>query len=210
MTMQLTHIFFDVGGVLGTNGWDHVSRADAVQTFDLDAEVYDELHREAVGSFEQGEMTLDEYLDATVFHRPRDFSRRDFWRFMMGRSRPHEETIALARRLARSGDYRLMTLNNESAELNEHRIRAFGLRPVFEAFFSSCFLGVTKPARRIYEMALAVAQAEPAATLFIDDRDQNLVPARRLGMRTIHYTGPEALADALLEEGVRWSGARER
>ena len=81
-----------------------------------------------------------------------------------------------------------MTINNESAELNQHRLERFGLRDIFIAFFSSCWVGVLKPARRIYEVALAMSQADPAASVFIDDRERNLEPARPLGMRTIRFT----------------------
>jgi hypothetical protein len=104
-------------------------------------------------------MTLDEYLDATVFYRERGFSREAFVEFMLAESRPDEATIALARQLGDSGKYRTMTINNESLELNLHRVQRFGLRDILEAFFSSCWLGLTKPSRQIYEAALGISQA---------------------------------------------------
>jgi putative hydrolase of the HAD superfamily len=95
-----------------------------------------------------------------------------------------------------------MTLNNESVELNLYRIERFGLRDIFEAFFSSCWLGCTKPSRRIYELALAISQAPPERAVFIDDRGPNLAPARALGMRTVHFTTGERLAGQLAALGV--------
>ena len=95
-----------------------------------------------------------------------------------------------------------MTLNNESAALNAYRVREFGLVPTFTAFFSSCWLGVAKPARRIYELALAISQAEAARAVFIDDRAQNLPPARGLGMHTIRFTTTDALRRDLAALGV--------
>jgi len=153
--MSISHLFFDVGGVLGTDGWSSPQRRKAVERFGLDPAEFEQQHRDTVGTFEQGRMTLEEYLDATVFYRGRDFSREAFVEFMLAESRPHEATIALARRLADTGKYRMMTLNNESLELNRYRIERFGLSEIFEAFFSSCWLGFTKPSRRIYELALA-------------------------------------------------------
>src|SRR5262249_2611751 len=100
------------------------------------------------------------------------------------------------------GRYRLMTLNNESAELNQHRIDVFGLSDIFTAFFSSCWVGVLKPARRIYEVALAMAQAQPDASVFIDDRERNLEPARALGMRTIAFKDVGKLREDLGKLGV--------
>ncbi len=82
----------------------------------------------------------------------------------------------------------MMTLNNESLELNLYRIEHFGLRDIFEAFFSSCWLGSTKPSHEPYQLALGISQARPDCAVFIDDREPNLVPARALGMRTIHFT----------------------
>lgn len=200
--MPIRHLFFDIGGVLGNNGWDSGERAEAVRTFGLDAEDFDRRHREVVGMWEAGRMSLDEYLDHTVFDDPRMFTRDAFAQFMLSCSRPSLDTIALAGRLAATGRYRMATLNNESEALNVHRIRSFALAPLFEAFYSSCWLGVTKPARRIYDLALAISQADPAEAAFIDDRVQNLAPARALGFAVVHFTGVAALQAALAALGV--------
>ncbi|HZI21434.1 MAG TPA: HAD-IA family hydrolase [Gemmatimonadales bacterium] len=185
--MRITHVFFDVGGVLGTNGWDHEQRAAAAAAFGLERGDFDERHDAVVGAWETGGMSLDQYLDHTVFWQARPFTHADFRAFMLSQSRAFPETIAVARDLARTGRYRLMTINNESAELNTHRVRAFGLVDVFVTFFTSCWLGVLKPARQIFERALVMSQVEPAAAVFIDDREPNLAAARLLGMHTILY-----------------------
>ncbi len=200
--MTFTHVFFDIGGVLGTNGWDREQRAAAARHFDLDVAELEDLHGETVAMLEQGRISLDEYLRNTVFYRPRSFGPEEFKTCMRAQSAPFAETIELARALALTGRYRLMTINNESAELNQHRLEQFGLRGVFITFFSSCWVGVLKPARRIYEVALAMSQAEPESSVFIDDRDRNLEPARSLGMRTIRFTDASHLRQELAGLGV--------
>lgn len=200
--MSITHVFFDIGGVLGSNGWDHGQRAAAARHFGLEPAELEEMHGEAKAMLELGRMTLDEYLKTAVFYRPRPFTPETFKQFVFAQSTPDPETIELARALARTGRYRMMTINNESAELNQHRIERFGLRDIFTTFFSSCWVGVLKPARRIYEVALAMAQAQPAASVFIDDRERNLEPARALGMRTIVFSGAGRLAEELAGMGV--------
>ena len=199
---MITHLFFDVGGVLLTSGWGTEPRERAVARFALDAADFDRRHREVVGAWEEGRLGLEEYLDCTVFDVPRPFSRAEFTAFMLEQSRPMPDTIALARALGASGRYRLMTLNNESAELNAHRLKNFGLASIFTAFFSSCWLGVAKPSRRIYDLALAMAQAEPAHSVFIDDREQNLAPARALGMHVVRFTDAATLRRELAALGV--------
>jgi putative hydrolase of the HAD superfamily len=201
--VTITHVFFDIGGVLGTNGWDREQRSGAARHFNLDLEELEDRHDESVATLEQGRIGLDEYLKCAVFYRPRSFGLEEFKQYMRAQSAPFPETIELARGLARTGRYRLMTINNESAELNRHRLEHFGLRDIFITFFSSCWVGVLKPALRIYEVALAMSQAEPEGSVFIDDRERNLEPARTLGMRTIRYTDAAHLRQELASVGVQ-------
>jgi putative hydrolase of the HAD superfamily len=186
-------VFFDIGGVLGTNGWDREQRSQAIARFGLDEEDFQYRHEETVGTLEEGAISLDEYLDVAVFCAPRNFSRQAFKEYMFSLSEPWPESVASAQSLAARGDVRLMTLNNESEELNNYRIEHFGLRDVFGAFFSSCWLGARKPTRAIYHRALGMAQVDPRRAVMIDDRDQNLAPARALGMHTIRFESAQAL-----------------
>jgi len=202
----IDQLLFDIGGVLGSNGWDREQRREAVTRFGLDAEDFQYRHEETVGAFESGQISLDEYLDVTVFWRKRDFSADDFKAFMYGLSTPWPDSLEVVRRLRQSirgrpRRVRLATLNNESRELNEYRIGKFGLCELFDVFFSSCWLGVRKPTRQIYERVLGMTQADPAKRLFVDDREQNLAPARALGMQTIHFTNAETLARNFAELG---------
>lgn len=194
---DIRHIFFDIGGVLGSNGWDKEQRQRAVEHFGLNADDFHWRHEEVMGEWEEGRITLDEYLDVAVFYTERPFSRDEFVAFMYSQSVPNEATIAIARALSADSRYTLMTLNNESEELNIHRIEAFGISQIFEAFISSCWLGVRKPIRKFYHRALGIAHAEPASSLFIDDRQQNLTPASSLGMNVILFRSASQLRSDL-------------
>jgi putative hydrolase of the HAD superfamily len=193
----IRHIFFDIGGVLGTNGWDREQRDRAVERFNLDPEDFQCRHEEVVSEWEEGRINIDEYLYITVFHAPRNFSREAFIEFMYSQSAPDEGVVNIARALTGHPRYTLMTLNNEADELNRHRIEKFGISEIFEAFLSSCWLGVRKPTRKFYERGLGIAQAKPATSLFIDDRQQNLAPASALGMNVIHFTSAAQLRSDL-------------
>jgi putative hydrolase of the HAD superfamily len=194
---EISHIFFDIGGVLGSNGWDREQRQAAVERFDLNADDFQWRHEEVVGEWEEGRITLDEYLDIAVFYTERPFSRDEFREFMCGQSVPYEDSINLARALSRDPRYTLMTLNNESEALNIYRIEHFAISQIFEAFISSCWLGVRKPIRRFYNRALGIAYAKPETSLFIDDRQQNLVPASSLGMNVLLFKSAAQLRSDL-------------
>jgi putative hydrolase of the HAD superfamily len=186
MTLAIELVLFDIGGVLGSNAWDREQRAVAVERFGIDADDFQYRHEETVGALEAGEISLDEYLDVTVFCVKRPFSRAEFKEFMFAQSVPWPESIAVAREVARSG-VRMATLNNEGEALNRHRIEKFALGSIFPTFFSSCWLGVRKPTHRIYEHVFGMTMAAPQRTVFVDDRVQNLNPAAALGVKTILF-----------------------
>jgi len=192
MTRDIELVLFDIGGVLGSNGWDREQRAAAIARFGIDAEDFQYRHEETVGALEAGQISLDEYLDVTVFCTPQTFSRDEFKQFMFAQSVPWPDSIAVARDISASG-VRMATLNNESEALNCYRIQHFGLGPIFPTFFSSCWLGVRKPTRKIYERVFGMTQAKAERTVFVDDRAQNLAPAAELGVKTILFDNADGL-----------------
>jgi putative hydrolase of the HAD superfamily len=202
MSAGVELVLFDIGGVLGSNGWDREQRSAAVDHFGLEPDDFQYRHEETVGALESGDISLDEYLDVTVFCSPRDFSRDAFKTFMFAQSVAWPDSIAVARELARTGRVRLATLNNESEALNVHRIDTIGLCDVFPVFFSSCWLGVRKPTHEIYTRVLGMTQADPARTVFVDDRRQNLNPAAALGMTTIQFRSAQQLRHDLTALGL--------
>jgi putative hydrolase of the HAD superfamily len=199
---EVTALFWDIGGVILSNGWDRAARAEAAKKFGLDWEDFQERHDLANPAFETGRITLDTYLDRTVFYRKRTFSRDEFKAFIFDQSREFPESRAVLARVAKSSKYFLATINNEPRELNLLRIEKFNLRQEFEAFFSSCFVALRKPEEGIYRLALEVTQRRPDECLFIDDRALNLECARQLGMRTIQFQNAAQLSKELAANGV--------
>ena len=195
-------LFWDNGGVILTNGWDRGSRKKAAEHFHLDWDDFADRHELMLNAFETGEITLDQYLQRTVFYRPHPFSVEDFKAFMFSQSQPLPESLKVLAHLARTRRCGMAALNNESRELNEYRIARFRLRDYFESFFSSCYLGLRKPDAEIYRRVLAITQRKPEACVMIDDRDLNLECARELGMHTIQFQKPAQLRDALAGLGV--------
>jgi putative hydrolase of the HAD superfamily len=199
---RISLLLWDVGGVLLSNGWGYASRAAAVSRFGLDATDFERRHATVDADFELGRLTEDAYLDATVFYQPREFSREEFRAFMRSQSRPNPAAIQTARALRTAGQYRLATLNNESRELNDYRIRTFGLAEIFDDFFSSCFTGRRKPDPAAYRVALEITHRTPDETLFLDDRPENVAAAESLGIHTLRVLDPGRLRESLERSGV--------
>lgn len=196
-------LFWDVGGVLLTNAWDHSQRSEALKHFQLEEEEFRDRHEMVVSSFERGKITLDEYLDRTVFYRPRPFTREVFRDYMYSLSQPLPGMLEFAKSLSDSRNYFMATINNESRELNYHRMDKFALRKIFGLFISSCFVGLRKPERDIYRLALETTQIPAEQTCFIDDRALNLECAAQLGMHTIEMDSLKQLRADLEKLGVK-------
>jgi len=199
---KVTTLFWDIGGVVLTNGWDRESRKEAAAAFRLDWEEFQDRHDLSFPAFDTGQITLNEYLDRTLFYRARSFTREEFTAFMFAQSKEYPGTRAILDKIAGSQKYFVGAINNEPLELNQYRIEAFHLRRDFLVFFSSCYLHSRKPEEAIFRIALEVSQRPPEECLFIDDRALNLESPRRLGMNTIHHQGAEQLRSELAKYGV--------
>jgi putative hydrolase of the HAD superfamily len=199
---EIQTLFWDIGGVILTNGWDRVSRREAADAFHLEWEEFQDRHDLSFPAFDSGHLSLDEYLDRTLFYRPRPFTREEFTAFMFAQSKEFPESRAVLDAAARSGKYFIGAINNEPLELNQYRIEAFHLRRDFEVFFSSCYVRSRKPEELIFRVALDVTQRPAEQCIFIDDRPLNLESPRRLGMNVIHYQNAEQLRFELGNHGV--------
>ena len=195
-------IFWDVGGVLLTNAWDHTQRTQALDRFQLDPKEFHERHEMVVSSFERGKITLDEYLDRTIFYRQRSFTREEFREYMLSLSQPIPGMLEFAQSLANTGRFLMGTINNESRELNYYRMEKFGLRNTFRLFFSSCFVGLRKPERDIYRLALETTQIPAEECSFVDDRSINVEAAAQMGMHAIEMRTLDQLKSDLGKLGV--------
>jgi putative hydrolase of the HAD superfamily len=199
---QVPTLFFDVGGVLLTNAWDTAARKRAAERFGLDYQEFQTRHEMLKTAFETGRLNLEVYLRKTVFHTRREFTPADFRDFMFGQSQPLGETLEWVRALARSQHCRLFTLNNESTDLHEYRVKAFQLDTIFQGFLASCYLGQVKPDEGIYLSALGIAACDRHDAVFIDDRPLNVEPAHALGLNAVVFQGLDPLRAFLRERGI--------
>ena len=197
---KIRALFWDVGGVLLTNAWDHEERDQAVERFLLSKTEFEERHKELVPMFEEGNLSFDDYLERVIFYQPRTFSREEFKQFIFSLSKPKPQSLELARSL--SAKYFMGTVNNESRELNEYRIRSFNLADYFDVFVSSCYVGLRKPDERIYKLALDLTQHTPEECCFIDDRPPNIEGAIKAGFATVLMKDPQQLRRDLQALGV--------
>jgi putative hydrolase of the HAD superfamily len=196
-------LFLDIGGVLLSNGWDRHMRGRAAEKFGLDHDEMDERHHLTFDTYEEGKLSLDDYLNRVVFFTDRSFSPEEFKEYMFAQSKPKQETLDFFRDLKERLNLRIAAVSNEGRELTVHRIKEFKLRELIDFFVSSCFVHYRKPDPDIYRIALDISQAKPENVVYVDDRKMFVEVAGSLGIRGLYHREFEETREALAEMGLR-------
>jgi len=113
----------------------------------------------------------------------------------------NKNIFAFLKRLSKT--YRLIIASNNVKEWADFQKKKFNLEKYFDAFIYSFDLGLAKPDIKFYEAVITLAKINPKEAVFIDDQEENLIPAKKLGMAIIHYTSFEHLKRELGALGVR-------
>ncbi len=202
-TTEITTLFLDIGGVLLTDGWDHHARKRAATAFKLELSELEDRHHLTFDTYEEGKLTLEEYLGRVVFYQKRPFTRAQFRRFMFAQSKPHPEMIDLVTRLKARHGLKIAVVSNEARELNAYRIRQFKLNRFVDFFVSSCFVHLRKPDADIFRLALDIAQVPVKEILYIENTPMFVQIAEGLGIRSILHKDYESTRLTLASFGLR-------
>jgi putative hydrolase of the HAD superfamily len=201
-TTAITHLFLDVGGVLLTNGWDHHARKRAAKHFKINYAAMDERHRLVFEIYEEGKLSLEDYLNLVVFYQKRSFTRGQFQRFMFQQSKPFFDMIHLSAQLKLQYGLKVIVVSNEARELNTHRIKKFKLDSFVDCFISSCFVHVRKPDEEIFRLALDISQAKAHQVVYIENTPMFAQIAENLGIRSILHTDYNSTLKKLASVGL--------
>ena len=198
----ITCVFLDIGGVLLTNGWDHHARKRAATNFKLEWAEMEDRHHLNFGTYEEGKLTLEEYLGRVVFHQKRTFTRAQFRRFVFGQSKPYPEMIELAHKLIAKYGLRIVVVSNEGRELNAYRIPKCKLDGFVDSFISSYFVHARKPDVEIFRLALDIAQAPARQVVYVKNTAIFVQIAEDLGIRSILHTDYRSTCAKLASFGL--------
>lgn len=200
----ITATLWDCGGVFLTNGWDHDARRCVAEHFNLDVDDLEQRHPEPNDAWERGQISASEYLQRTIFYKPRPFSQEQFLAQMRAVSRVlHPEMIDFVRKMraAATPQQEIYLLSNESRELMAYRIPTF-LSGLFDAYLVSAYIGLRKPQAEFFIRALEIAQRDPAECVFVDDREENVSAAAAVGIHAIRMESPRQVLAELARFGV--------
>jgi putative hydrolase of the HAD superfamily len=202
----ITCLFLDIGGVLLTDGWGHQARKQAAKKFRLELTEMEYRHHLLFETYEEGKLTLEEYLSRVVFYQKRPFSRAQFRRFMFAQSESYPQMIELVRKLKAKYGLKVVVVSNEAREMNAYRIRKFKLDRIVDSFISSCSVHLRKPDTDIFRLALNIAQAQARQVVYIENTPMFVQIAEGLGIRSILHADYRSTCARLASFGLRIDG----
>lgn len=154
-------------------------------------------HSIAFNTYELGKLTLEEYLNITVFYEQRAFTKEEFRQFMFSQSQPYPKMIELIKSLKKRYGLKMVVVSNEARELNTYRIKEYKLADFIDFFISSTFVHLRKPDIDIYKLALDMAQVEPGEIIYLEDVPVFVTVAESLGIRGICHINHETTCKEL-------------
>ena len=196
-------MFLDIGGVLLTDGWQTKSRKLAAKVFRLDFSAMEERHHTVFDTYEEGKLTLEEYLGWVVFYKKRPFTRAQFRKFMFAQSKPYPEMIEFTRELKARNGLKIIVLSNEARELNGYRIHKFKLDGFVDAFVSSCYVHLRKPDPDIFRLALDIAQTPAHQIVYIENTAMFVQIAESMGIRGLLHKNCRSTRVQLAKLGLK-------
>lgn len=179
----MKNIVFDLGGVVF---WRNPKKCTQ-EFLDFFAFVRETPMPHFWNEYDRGTLSLDEVMEHLMARS--GFSREkcvDFVQRAIDIQEPIRSTEELIKALKADGRYRLYVLSNMSHEFIEF-LRRVPVYRHFDGEVVSCEEGICKPEPAIYRLLLERYALDPAETLFIDDRPENVEAAEREGIVGFHY-----------------------
>lgn len=189
--MTIRAVIWDLGGVL-LRTEDPRPRQALAESLGLSQEALEEIvfGGESGRSAQLGLIPVEQHWLNVLQRfdlRPEDrpaFEKR-FW----GGDRLDRELLEFIRMLRRR--YKVGLLSNAFSDLRHYLTEVWQLSELFDAIIISAEVGVMKPDERIYRLALEQLGVSPEQAVFLDDFERNVQGAKKVGMKAIHFRGPE-------------------
>jgi len=208
-TAPLEAVVFDFGGVYTASPFTAVAEVGITLGIDADTAVrlafgpYDEDTDHPWHRAERGELALEACRDEVLAAATAHGVPLDLWEVFaaMGRgmSGVRTEVVEVTRRVRASG-LRTGLLTNNIAEARDFWRPLLPLDELFDDVIDSSEVGMRKPDRRIYELALGnLGVSDPAAAVFLDDWPGNVTAAEAVGMAGIVVGDDPSAAIAALD-----------
>lgn len=100
--------------------------------------------------------------------------------------------------------YKICLLTNYTHEWMERLFQIYSLDQFFDVKVISSLVGLVKPDKKIYQLALNRLEIKPEEAVFIDDRQYNVDGGEQAGIKSLLFTNNELLEKDFLKLGIKF------
>ncbi len=189
-------IVFDLGGVLFTNGTRLFAQYISTKHKKDQKEVYELLNYSDFGNaYREGKISEDEFYSSLKRELAMDDDINELKQKWFDVYQVIEGTRKIIEELRKK--YNVYFFSDNVKERVEYAHQRYGFLDWFDGGVFSHEVGFRKPHPKIYEIVIEQIGLKPEEIVFIDDKEINLPPAQKLGMKTILYKNPDQLRGEL-------------
>ncbi len=180
-------IIFDFGGVIGSDSdrWEDEYRK-VVEESGLTAEKLHELYNKHWPKLSIGAELASTFWDEVYELAPKKPIRGTLEKYYEDGVRGNKDVLLIAAKLREKG-FKIGVITNTAVDWVDIKMRKFGLKDIFNGVYCSCTVGVAKPDPRIYLTAIQNMKTTVRETIFVDDREENLVACEKLGIKGLLF-----------------------
>lgn len=198
--MKIKAVIFDVGGVLMYEMMPAIY-ADIKKTLKLDDHTFQKAWTEITPALSRGEITEDTYWQQfvaatkTTQTLPKQSMLQRHYKVIR-----NQKVYKIVTKLKEEG-YTLALLSN-TIQSHVAINKGAGIYDEFPIKILSNEVGIIKPNKDIFLLAIDALQTNPEETIFIDDLQANVDAANALGLQGIHFTDADDLLLQLQRKGI--------
>lgn len=208
---EIKAVIFDIGGVLQLGQKTRRSQK--------------QIHISGVHEYisKKLKITLDQYLDSIDsayaksiegqisksvllgilscnLNYPKNKLEKLYKKAYQDRFKKNKELYFIAKQLKTKG-YKIAILSDQW-HLSKEALIPKKDQKIFDEVAISCDDGMRKPHKEYYEYILKKMKLSPREVIFIDNQEWNIVPAHKLGMKTILFTDNRKVKEQLAHWGI--------
>ncbi|UCC38228.1 MAG: HAD family phosphatase [Candidatus Aminicenantes bacterium] len=157
-------------------------------------------HMNLIETFDCGRITPVEFYNRVVRNLKARIDHDTFYSIYNDVFSPNPPVLKIMEKLKRN--YRLVLFSNTDIMRYSFIKEKFPGIQIFDEYVLSYEVGFMKPHPQIYLEALKKARAKAEDCVFIDDREENIEVAVRLGINVIHFMPQTDLESDLREMGL--------
>jgi len=205
MDNEIKAIVFDIGSVVTKTDFNGFNRklTKLAKDYKINSDKFHKLQGKYSKKSMIGKLSDNEFkgkiLNELDVKNKREFIKK--WDNFLDLSMKLDKKVySLISKLKRN--YIIVSFSNVTPMFHKMRVRKRVYRH-FKYNLLSHQIGLQKPSLKFYKLLINKAKVKPREIVFIDDNKENLIPAVKLGMKTILYKNNNQLIRDLEKLGVK-------